>query len=555
MTANETRNHHRRPFFKSLSPLSLKLFLLFLGVLPVLLIYAVNSNNRVYSYHGLDHASLVYQLANGAIPPTHPFLAGYPLRYHWGYHFLAAMCTKAFDMSPFIAFALINTLSLICALVLVYMISARLLSDVCANATSAFIALYSVTLINPKMVATIISSQFRALAFIEWRGVPVFEKFTNSNGVPLGSVFFLLCVYTLVRFSEGCWTLRNAFVLFLSLVGGAFFYPQMLPGLVAGCIATWFIFVVLKRGISVRKRLYRSTLFSASGILALLITFPYLQSISSGLIDRTTFFYLPIMISHLLNLVFCMLLLGALIFWQRRWLLERVRKEPLITLFAICLVNTIIYVVIRLPGNSEYKYLIMSMISLGIVGGVAVALIKKRFGLWAYLVVLAVGLSCPFYETILKWRSQDDIPVFYVERGRDVLFNHPEEEELYQWIRESTPRESVFIDTTKWIPIFGQRALYASFDRTRLGVLDVYQLFWVADKTQLAKRQSLARKIADGISLGTEEKATLRAIGKPVFVVDHYRRLLGDLAKDDWKLVFTSSSARQRVYRYVDNVP
>jgi len=329
----------------------------------------------------------------------------------------------------------------------------------------------------------------------------------------------------------------------------------MLPGLVAGCIATWFIFVVLKRGISVRKRLYRSTLLSVSGILALLLVFPYLKSISSGMADRMTFFCLPVMISHLINLVFCMLLLGALIFLQRQWLLEHVRKEPLITLFAICLANAVIYVVTGQPGSSEYKYLIMSTMSFGIVGGVAVAFIKKRFGLWAYLFVLVVGLSCPFYETMLKWRFLDDLPVFYVELGRDVRFNHPEEEELYQWIRESTPRESVFIDTTKWIPIFGQRALYASFDRMRLGVLDVYQLFWVADKTQLIKRQSLARQIAAGRFLGTEEKATLRAIGKPVFVVDHYRRLPGDLAKDEWQLVFTSSSARHRVYHYVDSVP
>ena len=553
MTAKETSKRMRRSPVRSLPAWSRKTLLLLLGILPVVLIYTANPNNRVYSYHGLSHASVTYQIANNTIPPSHPFLAGYPLRYHWGYHLLAAMCGKAFNMSPFVAFAAINTLSLLFCLVLVYRISARLVSNGLANATSAFIALYAVTLISPRIINDYVSPRFQALEFVDWRGVPVYEKFSNSNGVPLGVVFFLLCVYALVGFSEGRWTLRNALVVFVSVVGCAFFYPPMLPGLLVGLAATWIVLVVLKQGIVVRERLYRSALLLVSGVLGLLVALPYLRSVSSGLATRMAFFSPPDMMSNLLNLGFCLLPLGVLIFWQRRELRKEVRREPLVTLLAICLANAIIYVVIRQPIGTEYKYLLMSAMSLGIAGGVAVASIKERLGMWPYLVVLAVGLVNPLYETTKKlaWRANDS--VIYVERGRDVRFKNRAEEELYQWIRESTPRESAFIDTGKFIPVFGQRALYASFDRMRLGVEDVYEFFFVADSAQLRKRQTLARKIADGTALDAGEKAELQTLGRPLFVVDRQGKLPGDLAQGEWELTFTTSSLRHRVYRYVGN--
>ena len=196
-------------------------------------------------------------------------------------------------------------------------------------------------------------------------------------------------------------------------------------------------------------------------------------------------------------------------------------------------------------------YLLMSAMSLGIAGGIAAAFIKERLGVWPYLAILAVGLVNPLYEATKKltWRANDE--VVYIERGRDVRFKNRAEEELYQWIRESTPRESAFIDSGKFIPVFGQRALYASFDRMRLGVEDVYQFFWVADGAELRKRQTLARKIADGTSIGDNEKAELQSLGRPLFVVDRQGKLPGDLAQDEWELTFTTSSLRHRVYRYV----
>ena len=48
--------------------------LLFVCILG--LIYKLNSNNRVYSYHGFMHAGIVYEILNKEIPPSNPLMAG-----------------------------------------------------------------------------------------------------------------------------------------------------------------------------------------------------------------------------------------------------------------------------------------------------------------------------------------------------------------------------------------------------------------------------------------------------------------------------------------------
>ena len=53
-------------------------WLLLLAALPLVLLYLWNPNFRVYSYHGLLHSSVVYQILNGFVPPDCSLLAGEP---------------------------------------------------------------------------------------------------------------------------------------------------------------------------------------------------------------------------------------------------------------------------------------------------------------------------------------------------------------------------------------------------------------------------------------------------------------------------------------------
>ena len=98
-------------------------WLVLAGIYPAVLNYGLNPSWRFYSYHGLLHASIVYQVLEQGLPPAHPYLAGQTLSYSWGYHALAARVTQALNLPPSSSFALINVVCLALVLLLAYRIS------------------------------------------------------------------------------------------------------------------------------------------------------------------------------------------------------------------------------------------------------------------------------------------------------------------------------------------------------------------------------------------------------------------------------------------------
>ena len=78
-----------------------------------ILLYAVNPQNRIYSFHGFLHTGIVYQILEGGLPPTNVLLAGEKLLYPWGYEFVCAQIVRIFNITPFYTFALVNIVSLL----------------------------------------------------------------------------------------------------------------------------------------------------------------------------------------------------------------------------------------------------------------------------------------------------------------------------------------------------------------------------------------------------------------------------------------------------------
>ncbi|MCJ7689327.1 MAG: hypothetical protein MUO60_08410, partial [Clostridiaceae bacterium] len=127
-----------------------------LAVLTMAVMYALNPNNRVYSYHGFMHAGIVYQALNGTIPPLNPLLGGEPLLYPWGYHLLAAGISRMLNLSPAYSFAVINVASAVLVMVLAYKISQTLVSSRSHNLFSALLTLAGATVFNKQMIDLII---------------------------------------------------------------------------------------------------------------------------------------------------------------------------------------------------------------------------------------------------------------------------------------------------------------------------------------------------------------------------------------------------------------
>ena len=154
-----------------------KVWVALIVTLPLAAVYLAGANNRIYSFHGFVHTAITYQISNGAVPPGHPFLAGQPLFYHWGFHFLGAGVSALLRISPFWAFAAINTASLFFAGILIYMLSSLLIKDSRANALSVVVCIWGIT---PLPTETLLP-----LPLVRTTIYPIL-KYCNLNAVPSG---------------------------------------------------------------------------------------------------------------------------------------------------------------------------------------------------------------------------------------------------------------------------------------------------------------------------------------------------------------------------------
>jgi hypothetical protein len=207
------------------------------------------------------------------------------------------------------------------------------------------------------------------------------------------------------------------------------------------------------------------------------------------------------------------------------------------------------YVGIHQPARTEYKYLMLSVLVLGILGGIALFLAKAWLGHTGVLLIVALLLANPAYEIARKWRFQKTRVVLYAERGRDLTFRTGEGDELYAWIRDETPVSSVFIDTTDWIPIFGQRALYVSTTDRRTCGLQMYDFFPVPDNGVRARRRWLADALLTGKGMRRDLERLFEVAEGSLYVVTRSARAASRLDRRYWALAFRSSDKRRSVFQ------
>jgi hypothetical protein len=118
---------------------------LLLGALPLLFIYSWSADNRISSSHGLWHASIVYQIMNGSLPPNNPLLGGEPLFYPWAHHAVVAGISQVLRLSPSYVFALMNLGLLLFTILLVYRASRAVCPDRVTNLFAVFLSIYGLT--------------------------------------------------------------------------------------------------------------------------------------------------------------------------------------------------------------------------------------------------------------------------------------------------------------------------------------------------------------------------------------------------------------------------
>jgi len=532
------------------------LWAILLAASSVILLYIINPNLRVYSMHGFLHTAITNQILNGLIPPPNPFLAGEPLLYHWGYHCLAAAIARILNISPPYAFAVINTTSLCAVLFLAYKISGLLIADKKANVFSALFVVFGAFAGNiffpegiGKRIACLLSN------LIDFRlGTPLFEKFVKMNGVPLGLVFYLLYVYTLIRILQGKGTKLNAAILFISVLGCGFFYPIFIFVIVLGTLLVCAAYIVIKRGVDLKKPFLILCIISG----ALVPLLPYLFSISAGLPRINSLFALEHIHSNAIGVFFVTFPLLAIMYISEDFI-KKINKMPLFTLCAFTLAASFLFIFVHLLCGNEYKFILLIKATLGITAGIALRLMLHRYNKFLVFVLLLLFIS-PWYSC-MHWNAglMKRHPVIYEECGRQILYRDAEERELYEWVNVNTPADSIFFDTTLKIPVFAKRQLFSPRDLRCgssdpgyfIGIECFLEMVCGYDRELVKSRMDITRDIYSPersfIKHDTED--FLRDPGEDVYIVARTRAQQDKFKGQGLKQVFTTSGGRFSIYR------
>lgn len=535
-----------------------KVWLVLVGIAPVVLIYVFNPEFRVYSFHSFMHAGITYQILNGIIPPYDPLLAGQAVAYPWGCHLVAAGISRVFNVTPFMAIAAINVASLLAAMVLIYKISKQLVDDERANILSVVISIYGITLTNPYLM--------RVLSVgmpTEFRGVPILLKFITINILPIGLVLFLLFIYSVLRLEKTGKMLPNAPLLAAAVLGAGFAYPAFLPGVGASLAALWIVSLACLRCESLRWSLKTIALTVVSLVVSVILIRPYLAALSAGTMSQLSVFSGKTMAANAIKSLVVAVPVLLVIFANAR-AFKRTDRKALVFLAVTIAATAFAYVSIHLNMDNEYKFLLLSTVVLGIPGGVAFARLIERCPGWrAALVFVLLGLfifpSLRFVARKLVQERSGRSSQAFVERGRSLHSTDPEADQFYQWIKTNTDPRSAFIDTELEIPVLAERALLVGTggrepgQRKGFGPVDMILRQQSGYPHDVLDRRTaiLDKTFAKGQPFSKAELSELAGLPGPVYAV---RRggLAAGVDTVAFQEVFVSREGNLRLYRFRD---
>ncbi len=469
-----------------------------LGLAPVFGVLALNPLNRVYSHHGLIHTSIIYRILHTDLPPTHPFLGDQPLPYYWGYHYLAAQFV-AMGFAPSWAGVLINMGALTGSMLAAWWIAKQFVrsrgpserpgSRFWMILASAFGALCAPSFLPAGLMTDWVGVPF-GMTFFDPRGLPAVVKFVNQSGMPLGILFSLTWMASLIGYYGERKRLAFAAGLGFSLLACSFFYPPMLPSLVLGTpvVAVLFIWsgsleqrpTLWKRGLSI----------CVVGAISVLVTFPYLLQVAESLRGNTKIFDLAAGSEGLVWAALISLPTLGYLYLRRDSARQGLERAPMLVFLGVFLSSLWLYLTLSQPLRTEYKYLSVAMLALGFAGGglLAVTWCRKSWVSWT---LAAVFLLTPSYSLLKKLNYHTDWGTRFEEVGRDLRFTNQEAKaELFDWIRSSTEPNALFLDPTGLVPVYGQRgALISPDERGTIGFGgNPYEFLAVHDRQLLDSR-------------------------------------------------------------------
>jgi hypothetical protein len=548
--------------------------LLVAALVPAVLLYLSNEHLRVYSTHGFVHTGIVYQILNAGVPPESALFGAVSLPYFWAHHLVVAGLVAALGIHPSTAFAALNVLALGLTLTLLYRAGMLLWERRDAALASAALAVFGVTVTNYGPVKRLAGS-LTGFDIFGVRNPPVSGKFTNQQSMGFGGyLFFSLGLYALLRIaSRGERPLVAHLALALAFLGTGYFYPIACLALAAAAAVVGAV-DLLRNGLAA-FRVWIPPALASLGAGLLLV--PYALQTTGGK-GRSPMALLPDPIFALQKSLWWALtfsIVALLVWWQwgsieRAW---RERRDAAAALLSVLAALSLLYITVStewvsytIPGKLmqiEYKFLGLFCLSLGLVGGGALAsLIRAK--VWLGGLVATLLFASASADIVSKARdSSHRLLDPYTIEGANTIHADPAEAALYRWIREETGVDVLFLDTRLTIPMFGRRQLYVAYDLPRAdaprnsrdgyheSVPDMLMGWFGHSEEEVAERTALVAGVfAEDGAISAGQLAALReaAADRSLYAVARSaaeaNRLAGTRA---FELVFASGSAS--VYR------
>lgn len=516
---------------------SVRLTAVALPILSLAWLFVSNPGLRIFSKHGLFHASVLYRISELGVPPDNPLLAGEPLRYHWGYELLGAAVSRAGGMPPSWSFALVNLGSLALVLSLLALVAAGLFEERPRALLSPLVAIFAITPI-PLWWFKSTGVLNELVGPLMARATPVVQKFVNTNGAPLGLACLALALLALRRSGSARSMRRPGLAVAVVLCG--VLYPPLLPALLITVAS--FSLVEGLRSRPVAVRLVGGDAVACLVGIGVAVAAMAMLGMRPGTSVR--FFDPAFLAADLASVVLTtapiVLVIAAV------WKPLRERADTL--LVDQCLVAAATtagcFLVVSFADRNEYKFLLVSQLLVGLVGGAALAMVRSRFGsvTAAAVALVFLGSFVQLYATCC-WLHRD-APSRLVEHGRWLRHPDAAQAAMYDWIGSHTPRDAVFVDSEPLVTVLGPRGLLVpprsdSDDRLvesergfihRLDLMPVRVLG--ADRAVVVARLKLVQSLLGGGADGVEEARRRRARldAGPLWVIcrtaDQRRRLL-----------------------------
>jgi hypothetical protein len=436
-----------------------------LGLAGVAIVLLANTDWRLFSNHGMLHASIVYEIFERGAPPEMPLVAGERLQYFYIFHAIVANAMEVVPLGPPAYFSLLSLFCLIATSLAVDRLARLISDDPVYRATAIALAIFGVTtfISGPAGLAIEAFTGLPSESRLDW-----FHKYAKTNNNQLGILLFCLGYL-------GCASLvmQRKPKMSLVCVGAAYLatgllYPPALIGFAAVTTATAFQLWWLEQPSRRTEAALLIAILAVGGVALL----PWLRSLTENRTGAGEFQLISVasIPGNLYILAGLFLVPGAIYFLSRRFAPASLDIAPQLGRFlAVSLASIAVAFVLSVGSHSahlEHKILNLAHLPIAVIAGVYLSSLTKQRTVISIAILSMLVLPVGFKfgpVAAFGWPVVDEARM----HGRFYRHTDALQDELYQWISSQTPKDAVLIDSYLAMPVFARRPLFVGVDHRR----------------------------------------------------------------------------------------